>query len=1134
MFNMIGLTKKTFLPIIFSVTILIISAGCGRAGITSHSKKVITDISISSPTPSLPIGPASPPTLLNISPVSPSKTSTTPTLDGLATADTLTIKLFTSSACSTNEVGRGTKDEWESDGITITLTANTTSQIYVRAYDVLGNPSVCQNIASFQHDSNGPTPIDILSPESSTFNRVHQSPIISWSGGAIDAGVGFDHYEYSIGTSSGGTSVIDWSTAGISTSVTATALSLTPETTYYFNLRGVDLLGNLSTVSTTSWLTHAEELSLTPSSANLLPLDSQTFSVTGGYSPIIYALSSATGTINSTTGEYTAPNDAGSVVVYATDDIGTQASATINIAFVIAATTSSKTLATSEKYQFSATNGFPAYTWSITSGAGSIDSASGDYIAPLAANIATIRATDGEGYFDSISITTKEFIESDSTGIDIGLDFNARAITKDSLGNIYVAGDGNDGIGFPHWLVRKWNGVLWETIDDYTYNGLSIAHAESITVDSDNYIYVAGNATDPMFPRWIIRKWDGSSWVTLDNYQLATDRPAYATNVASDGSGNIFATGYATDSSYYSHLIVKKWDGSSWTIIDDYQYVATKDAFGNALIVDQSGNVYVSGGARDGSNYLHWITRKWNGTTWTTVDDYQLAATKAASGGALAQDGETDIYVTGGAIDGTGITHLITRKWDGSTWTTIDDYQLVATKLAYGNSITRDLDGNIYTTGCAIDASNYQHWITRKWNGLSWSTIDDYQQTIDTSAFGYSVFADTSGKLYSAGAAEQTVGQTWIVKEWDGAIWTIIDNYQGAGHKFATVSALVQDESENIYASGYLKDYYSYDYWTTRKWDGSSWTTIDSYQLAATKEARARAVTYGGSGNVYVAGSARDASNYYHWIVRKWDGSAWATVDNYQLVATKTSIPDSIVQDGSGNIYVGGNGSDSSGYIHWIVRKWNGSVWSTIQDYQTVATKPAYATALAFDGSGNLYAAGYARDASNYFHWIVQKWDGSIWTNVDDYQLETTKSSIPHALLVMGVNNIYAVGYATDLSNYNHWITRKWDGSTWATVDDYQLIQTKNSTANAITQDNSGNIYVAGVGINASDLTHWVVRKWNGQYWSTIRDYDVQSSLPYRFSEATSLTHDPINDIIYAGGQRFDGWSYDWYVEKLP
>lgn len=189
------------------------------------------------------------PTFSSTSPASPSKTDSAPEVIGSSSADTVTVKIYSDASCST-EVGSGTKAAFEGAGITATVGTNASTTLYAKSFDSLSNGSSCTSMSTYIHDSTAPTNIATLTLSPSVSNSTTQSPSASWSASS-DALSGLNGYEYSIGTSSGGTQVVSW-TANATTSKTVTGLTLS-QTTYYFNVRALDAAGNTSAVKTTSW-----------------------------------------------------------------------------------------------------------------------------------------------------------------------------------------------------------------------------------------------------------------------------------------------------------------------------------------------------------------------------------------------------------------------------------------------------------------------------------------------------------------------------------------------------------------------------------------------------------------------------------------------------------------------------------------------------------------------------------------------------------------------------------------------------------------------------------------------------------------------------------------------------------------
>jgi hypothetical protein len=298
-------------------------------------------------------------------------------------------------------------------------------------------------------------------------------------------------------------------------------------------------------------------------------------------------------------------------------------------------------------------------------------------------------------------------------------------------------------------------------------------------------------------------------------------------------------------------------------------------------------------------------------------------------------------------------------------------------------------------------------------------------------------------------------------------------------------------------------------------------------------------------GNVWAVGYAYLNSPTYRnaFVVRKRDVNTglWSSTSEYIPVSSSGAYATGVTTDSSGNVYVSGYYSDSSGLYHHLVRKWDasGSAWSTVEDYQQEVGYNAQANSITTDSSGNIYSAGYAA-ASTYTAngMVVRKWNPDTLTSSTvggAYQLAAGYSAQANSITIDTTGNIWVAGYATDASSKTHFIVRKWNGASWSTVDDYQLVAGYNAQANSVTADASGNIYVAGSANDALGLSHAIIRKWNGQYWSTINNYVGTGELPTAEQAATyGIFADRVSGKVYSTGYLYDGWGYSLVVEKQP
>ena len=155
-----------------------------------------------------------------------------------------------------------------------------------------------------------------------------------------------------------------------------------------------DNAGN-SRIATIS-ITSPQPLNINPSSFIILISDNFTFSASGGSSPYTYSKISGNGSITAD-GDYSAPGIPGVDVIRVTDSLGLlTADAFVTIVNIGPLTIAPVDITVEQdtSYTFSASGGTPQYTYSVIAGTGVVNSSTGEYTAPTALGMETIRVTD--------------------------------------------------------------------------------------------------------------------------------------------------------------------------------------------------------------------------------------------------------------------------------------------------------------------------------------------------------------------------------------------------------------------------------------------------------------------------------------------------------------------------------------------------------------------------------------------------------------------------------------------------------------------------------------------------------------------------------------------------------------------
>lgn len=178
------------------------------------------------------------------------------------------------------------------------------------------------------------------------------------------------------------------------------------------------------------------------------------------------------------------------------------------------------------------------------------------------------------------------------------------ALTFDKAGNLYIGGS------FTNWAniadadnIVMWNGAVYSALS----TGAN-AEVRTLTVDSNNLLYLAGAFTSPSN---YIASWNGSSFSTLGS---GTD--VSVNDIAVDNVGNLYVTGGFSTFNGVSVSYVAKWNGTTAIPLG-----SGLNNIGSTIIITPDGMVFVGGVFTSaGGITLADRVARWNGYAWSHLD----------------------------------------------------------------------------------------------------------------------------------------------------------------------------------------------------------------------------------------------------------------------------------------------------------------------------------------------------------------------------------------------------------------------------------------------------------------------------------------------------------------------------------
>ena len=365
-----------------------------------------------------------------------------------------------------------------------------------------------------------------------------------------------------------------------------------------------------------------------------------------------------------------------------------------------------------------------------------------------------------------------------------------------------------------------------------------------------------------------------------------------------------------------------------------------------------------------------------NAFAWSTVDDHLVGvSTMVMSMKTHQRTGKT--FAAGFYKNSQDQWVWLIRESNnqGAKWKTVDEYSYPGSIRLSADSIAEDGQGTLYAQGIAyLGVSNYR-WIVRasQDSGNHWATISDEPLSEDWSQF--SLAADSKGVLYSAGSLGPFGNSDWYVRKSSdhGVTWQKVDRYKLAPGRNATVMGIAVDSQDRVFVTGYAQGSDRYSRWVVRRSidNGTTWSTVDNYQMGARRTARGYNIAAGAPG-LFVVGMARDTSNVTLWTVRKSTdgGTTWTTVDS-SAIGNRGAF--NVTAD-SGNVYVVGNSGSQ-----WMTRVSNdgGATWANSDLFEYNPSTQSVPRAVC-SSRGDVFVGGigqtaYSPDPSENAHWLIRK-----------------------------------------------------------------------------------------------------------------------------------------------------------------
>ena len=255
------------------------------------------------------------------------------------------------------------------------------------------------------------------------------------------------------------------------------------------------------------------------------------------------------------------------------------------------------------------------------------------------------------------------------------------AFTLDSSDNVIATGANAAGSGYETVKYSLAGVPLWTNIYvGPTANG----YGSAIAVDKNDNVFVTGTSNDSFNPDYATVAYSSSGVpIWTNRYNGPANKGDKAWAVAVDSSGNVFVTGYSEVSSGvccdYATVAYSPTGTQLW--VRRYNGPGNSQDWPHAIAVDNAGNVFVTGESYAANGDIDFATVAYSNTgtpLWT--NRYNLSG-KSTYVGAMALDRSGNVFLAGASRNGTNYD-IVTIKYSSSVQPAVRlDFQLLSSQL---------------------------------------------------------------------------------------------------------------------------------------------------------------------------------------------------------------------------------------------------------------------------------------------------------------------------------------------------------------------------------------------------------------------------------------------------------------------
>ncbi len=592
--------------------------------------------------------------------------------------------------------------------------------------------------------------------------------------------------------------------------------------------------------------------------------------------------------------------------------------------------------------------------------------------------------------------------------------------------------------------------------------------------------YNPGNVTQTL-----IQKWDGTAWAVVPSPNTSATQANLLSAISCTSSSNCWAVGDYTVGPNLKQTLTLHWDGVSWKVVPSPNPHSDQNSVLFDVACVSATDCWAVGGYRaappavgpDRTLMLHW-----DGTAWSIVPSVNGPASPYSFLTSVTCVSSSDCWAVGHYDNGVALQTLI-QRWDGSSWALAISDNSNPTRDNLLTAVTCASGTDCWAVGFQAGGGAWQT-LAQRWNGLTWTITATPNTTSLRHNFFYGVGCASPTECWAVGLADDGTSDRTMVQRWNGTTWTIVESPNIVPTRDNAFYGVTCVAGSGCWTVGTFSPAVALHQTLIAAWNGTAWMAINSPNVPQKKTNILSDAECTSASDCWTVGFAYKGGGNPQTLIERWEGNAWTIVDSPNASTTQAHFLRGMTCNGASDCWAVGY-YIPGGAAQTLIARWNGASWSLVPSPNTSAAANNFLNEIACSSATDCFAVGYAR-AGTINQTLIQHWDGNAWSIVSSPNTGADRANVLSDIACTSATDCWAIGSARE-NGIDKSLIQRWDGNAWTITTSPMTGATDNNALSAIACPSSTECWAVGSYYTDTEfISHTLVQRWDGTSWAIV------------------------------------------------